>query len=79
MSKILTLAAVMALAIAAQSTAFARSGGASSVAPGHEFRTYDSVRGYPGASGYTPRQLYLHHRCKSTHGVSGCAPGHRFR
>jgi hypothetical protein len=76
MIKVLTLA-MMVLAIAADSTAFAR-GGASSVAPGRMFVTSDHRPqfGLHGASGYTPRQLFLHDRCSSTHGVSGCAPGH---
>jgi hypothetical protein len=79
MIKVLTLA-MMVLAIAADSTAFARSG-ATTFAPGHNpgFVRHESRH---GASSFTPRQLFLQHNpkvCTSTHGVSGCAPGRRFR
>jgi hypothetical protein len=79
MTKFLTVPALAALLIVANSAAFAR-GGASSFAPGQRFvqSGHQSQFGLPGASGYTPRQLFLHQRCSSTHGVSGCAPGHRF-
>jgi hypothetical protein len=76
MIKVLTLA-MMVLAIAADSTAFARSG-ATTFAPGHNpgFVRHESRH---GASSFTPRQLFLSGKCSSTHGVSGCAPGRRFR
>ncbi len=56
MTKILSLAAVIGLLVAASSTADARGGGggfggASGFAPGQSFRAFGAVAGHPGASG----------------------------
>jgi hypothetical protein len=53
MTKILSLAALVGLLVAASSTADARMG-ASAFAPGQSFRARGSVAGHPGASGYAP-------------------------
>lgn len=83
MTKILSLAAVIGLLVAASSTADARVGGgfggASGFAPGHSFRAHGSVAGHPGASGYAPGRLMQAHGSLRGHpGASGYAPGHRF-
>src|SRR5437868_15199593 len=60
MTKILSLAAVIGLLVAASSTADARGGGgggfggASGFAPGQSFRAFGAVAGHPGASGFAP-------------------------
>jgi hypothetical protein len=82
MGKFLTLAtALIALPIAADSAAFARTmgggPGASSFAPGHEAR----VPGTPGASAKAPGRLFLRsgrHSLPGHPGASGFAPGQRF-
>ena len=81
MTKILSLAAVVGLLVAASSTANARGGGfgASAFAPGQSFRAHGSVAGHPGASGYAPGRLMRAHGSIPGHpGASGYAPGHRF-
>lgn len=82
MTKILSLAAVIGLLVAASSTADARGGagsGASAFAPGQSFRAHGSVAGHPGASGYAPGHLMRAHGSLRGHpGASGYAPGHRF-
>ncbi len=78
MTRILSLAAVVALLTAVASTADAR-GGASGFAPGQSFRAHGSVAGSPGASGYAPGRLMRAHGSVVGHpGASGYAPGHRF-
>jgi hypothetical protein len=78
MKKILSLAAVVGLLVAASSTADAR-GGASAFAPGQSFRAHGSVAGFHGASGYAPGRLMRAHGSIAGHpGASGYAPGHRF-
>ncbi len=78
MTKILSLAAVIGLLVAAASTADAR-GGASGFAPGHSFQSFGSVAGHPGASGYAPGHLRkIHGSVRGHPGASGYAPGHRF-
>jgi hypothetical protein len=78
MTKILSLAALVGLLVAASSTADARMG-ASAFAPGQSFRAHGSVAGHPGASGYAPGRLMRAHGSLRGHpGASGYAPGHRF-
>lgn len=78
MIKILSFA-VMATLLIAASAANARGFGASTYAPGQEFRTHGPVAGHPGASGYAPGQLKREHGPVRGHpGASGYAPGHRF-
>jgi hypothetical protein len=78
MRKILLLAAMVALLVAAPSIADARVG-ASGVAPGQSFRAHGSVAGFHGASGYAPGRLMRAHGSMRGHpGASGYAPGHRF-
>jgi hypothetical protein len=80
MTKILSLAAVIGLLVAASATADARGGGgASGFAPGQSFRAFGAVAGHPGASGYAPGHLRRMHGSVPGHpGASGFAPGHRF-
>jgi hypothetical protein len=78
MTKILSVAAVAGLLVAATSTADAR-GGASGFAPGQSFRAHGSVAGFHGASGYAPGRLMRARGSVPGHpGASGYAPGHRF-
>jgi hypothetical protein len=78
MTKILSLAAVIGLLVAASSTADAR-GGALGFAPGQSFRAHGSIAGFHGASGYAPGRLMRAHGSVRGHpGASGYAPGHRF-
>ena len=81
MTKILSLAAVVGLLVAAPSITNARAAGfgASGFAPGHSFQAHGSVAGHPGASGYAPGRLMRAHGSIPGHpGASGYAPGHRF-
>jgi hypothetical protein len=74
MIKFLTVPALIALLVMANSAAFARGMGASSFAPGHETRTH-------GASAKAPGRLFLssgRHSLPGHPGASGFAPGHRF-
>ncbi len=86
MSKLLSAALAAGLVVAASSAVYARGGGngggfgASGYAPGHSFRSYGPVSGYPGASGYAPgRMKKLYGPVYGHPGASGYAPGHRFK
>ncbi len=83
MTKILALAATVAMLAAASTAADARgrgNSGASAFSPGHQFKQSGPVPGYRGASGYAPGQLKRSNGpSPGYHGASGYAPGRRFK
>jgi hypothetical protein len=77
MTRILTIAAVTLLAAAGSATAQTRATNPTNQPPGQMMQDRGSVRGQPGASGYTPgHEMQQRGSVRGTTGASGYAPGH---
>jgi hypothetical protein len=84
MSKLVTLAAAAAIALASVSYVSAKNNagnsGASKSAPGQMMRKSGSISGHRGASGYAPGHLKRTNGAIAGYpGASGYAPGHQLR
>ena len=76
-AKFLAIAAATGLLIATTSVGFAQSSTPSNT-PGHEMQRKGSVKGQPGASGYSPGHEMQQKGSKPGEpGASGYAPGHQ--
>jgi hypothetical protein len=80
MRKTLSIAAAGALLIATTALGYAQSSRQRTPdrTPGHKMQERGSVRGHPGASGYSPgHQMQQKGRRAGEPGASGYAPGHQ--
>jgi hypothetical protein len=72
-AKLLSIAAAAGLLIGTSGLGIAQS----RTTPGHEMQQKGSVRGHPGASGYSPgHEMQKYGSKRGQPGASGYAPGH---